>query len=181
MCPEKGLHLLVDAFIQLRKRGKLPDLRLKVGGGCGPSDESFVAGLKDLLARQGVADAVSFHPNLDRQGKIKFLQSLDVLSVPATYPEAFGMYLAEALAAGVPVVQPRFASFPEFIEVTGGGLLYDPDKPAALEDALEGLLLNPELARKLGDAGQKAVQEKYSAETMAQAMLQVLRSFGRER
>jgi glycosyltransferase involved in cell wall biosynthesis len=176
MCPEKGLHLLVDAFIQLRRRGTLPDLRLKVGGGCGPAEEPFVAGLKQQLAGEGLADAVSFHPNLDRQEKIAFLQSLDVFSVPATYPEAFGMYLVEAQAAGVPVVQPRFTSFPEFVQATGGGVLYEPDQPGALAEALNGLLSNPARSRSLGSAGQRAVHEKFSAEAMAQSLLAALRS-----
>jgi len=174
MCPEKGLHLLVDAFIQIRQRDRVPNLRLKVGGGCGPSDEPFVAKLQNQLAKAGLADAATFHPNLSREEKITFLQSLDVFSVPATYPEAFGMYLAEALAAGVAVVQPRVASFPEFVETTGGGVLYDPQRQGALAETLEELLLDPARARQLSITGQRAVQEKYSAEAMARALVQVL-------
>lgn len=174
MCPEKGLHVLVEAFVQLRKRGNVPDVRLKVGGGLGPGDEAFVAGLKERLASDGLNDCVSFHPNLDRAEKIAFLESLDVFSVPATYPEAFGMYLAEALAAGVPIVQPRFASFPEFVETTRGGLLYDPADPEALAVALEKLLLTPDKARALGAGGQKVVREQFSASRMAKNVCTVI-------
>lgn len=168
MCSEKGLGLLVEAFMELRRRGTVPGLKLKVGGGCGPSDESYVAGLKQALARAGLAAAVSWHPNVDRDHKIDLLKSLTVFSVPATYPEAFGLYLAEALAAGVPVVQPRRASFPEFIEATGGGVLYEADNPGALVEALEGLLLNPDKARALGETGRRAVHEHFSARRMAE-------------
>jgi glycosyltransferase involved in cell wall biosynthesis len=69
---------------------------------------------------------VEFCPNLDRPAKLAFLHSLTVFSVPALYGEAFGLYVIEALAAGVPVVQPRTAAFPELLEATGGGLLCDP-------------------------------------------------------
>jgi glycosyltransferase involved in cell wall biosynthesis len=176
MCPDKGLHLLVDAFIQLRRRGKVPSLRLKIGGGCGPADEPYVAEQKRRLAAAGLAESVSFHPNLDRTAKIAFLESLDVFSVPTTYPEAFGMYLAEALAAGVPVVQPRFASFPEFVELTGGGKLYDPADPDALAATLEELLLKPATARALGQAGREVVTEKFGAQRMAQDLCTLLAS-----
>lgn len=176
MCPEKGLHVLVEAFIQLRERGNVQDVRLKVGGGCGPDDEAFVAGLKEHLASKGLKDCVSFQPNLNREEKIAFLSSLNVFSVPATYPEAFGMYLAEALAAGVPIVQPRFASFPEFVETTGGGLLYEPSDPEALAVALEEILLNPDKAREMGATGQQAVREKFSAVRMARNVCAVIES-----
>ncbi len=176
MCPEKGLHVLVEAFVELRRRGRVPEARLKVGGGCGPSDEAYVAELKSRLAQEGLAESVSFHPNLDREQKIAFLRSLDVFSVPATYPEAFGMYLVEALAAGVPVVQPRFASFPEFVETTGGGVLYDPADKYGLADALERLLLNPGEISRLGATGQRAAHESFSAARMAQEVAEAILS-----
>ena len=64
---------------------------------------------------------------LDREEKIAFLRRLDVLSVPATYDEPKGMFLLEAMACGVPVVQPRRGGFTEIVEKTGGGLLVEPD------------------------------------------------------
>ncbi|HWH71732.1 MAG TPA: glycosyltransferase, partial [Candidatus Sulfotelmatobacter sp.] len=73
----------------------------------------------------------------------------------------------------VPVVQPRSGAFPELIEATGGGRLCAPGDPQALAEALENLLLHPETARALGQAGQRAVFEKFSAQAMAQAMIAV--------
>jgi glycosyltransferase involved in cell wall biosynthesis len=167
LCPEKGLHVLIEAFIELHRRGRVPAVRLKVGGGCGPSEVPYVKALESQLAHQGLAESVSFHPNLSREQKIAFLQSLDLFSVPATQPEASGMYLVEALAAGVPVVQPRFASFPEFVETTGGGVLYDPERRHGLVDALEQLLLDPARRRELSATGQRAVHEQFNAPRMA--------------
>src|SRR5882724_6098404 len=122
MCPEKGLDTLVDAYIEVRKRGRVKDAKLRVGGGCGPADEPFVNGLRERLRTAGLLDRVEFCPNLNRADKVAFLRSLSVFSVPARYGEAFGLYVIEAMAAGVAVVQPRSAAFPELIEATGGGI-----------------------------------------------------------
>jgi len=174
MCREKGLDVLVDAFIQLRKSGRAGALKLRIGGYCGPADEPFVASLRDRLNSSGLSDQVEFCPNLDHAAKLAFLRSLSVFSVPATYGEAFGLYVLEALAAGVPVVQPRSGAFPELIEATGGGVLCAPGQPQSLADAIESLLLDPERARALGRAGQQAVRENFSAETMAANTVKVV-------
>jgi glycosyltransferase involved in cell wall biosynthesis len=169
MCPEKGLDTLVEAYLLLRQRGRVGNLKLRVGGSCGPADGAFVSSLRRRLQESGLLSEVEFHPNLDRTGKLEFLRSLSVFSVPALYGEAFGLYVIEALAAGVPVVQPRVAAFPELIEATGGGVLCAAGDTQALAEAVEELLLNPARARALGDAGRRAVFERFSAGVMAQA------------
>jgi glycosyltransferase involved in cell wall biosynthesis len=174
MCPEKGLGLAVDVFIELKKRGKIPGLKFRVGGGCGPSDEKFVAKLRTKLEEAGVLNDCEFFPNVTREEKIRFLQSLDVFCTPALYGEAFGLYVIEALAAGVPVVQPRHAAFPEIIEATGGGLIAEPNA-AALAQSVESLLLNRQRARALGEAGQRAVLQRFSVQRMAEGVLNVYR------
>jgi glycosyltransferase involved in cell wall biosynthesis len=166
MCREKGLDLLVETFIELKRRNRVPNLKLKVGGGCGPGDEPFVAQLRKHLRRAGCLDDVEFHPNLTREQKVSFLQSLTVFSVPALYGEGFGLYLIEALAAGVPVVQPRHAAFPELVEATGGGVIAEANA-AALAAAIESLLLDPVRLRAFGEAGQRAVADRFTMEQMA--------------
>ncbi len=166
MCREKGLDLLVETFIELKQRGTVPNLKLKVGGGCGPGDEAFVAQLQGYLRRAGCLGDVEFHPNLTREQKVSFLRSLTVFSVPALYGEGFGLYLIEAMAAGVPVVQPRHAAFPELIAATGGGVIAEVNA-AALATAIEGLLLDPTQLRALGEAGRRAVSERFTVDRMA--------------
>lgn len=173
MCKDKGLDTLVEAFIHLKNRGSVPRLKLHIGGGCGPGDEPFVKALRVRLAEAGFIGEVSFSPNLSRVEKLAFLQSLTVFSVPATYGESFGLYLIEALAAGVPVVQPRHGGFPEIIAATGGGLLCEPNDAKSLADALEQLLLNPDRLRALSEAGRNAVSENFTAEAMARRTLAV--------
>jgi glycosyltransferase involved in cell wall biosynthesis len=172
MCREKGLDTLVEAYLLLRHRGRVGHLKLRVGGSCGPADAAFVDSLRARLQAGGLLDDVEFHPNLDRASKLMMLRSLSIFSVPALYGEAFGLYVIEALAAGVPVVQPRTAAFPELIEATGGGVLCAAGDARALAEAIEELLLDPARARALGEAGQRAVFEKFSAEAMARVMVQ---------
>jgi len=170
MCCEKGLDTLVEAFIDLKKRGRVQNLKLKIGGSCGSAEQPFVEALRERLRAEKILNDVEFHPNLSRADKINFLQSLSVFSVPATYGEAFGLYVIEALAAGVPVVQPRHGAFPELIEATGGGVLCEPNNSQSLADAIENLLLNEDQARQLGETGHKNVFAKFSAEKMARDM-----------
>jgi len=167
MCREKGLDTLVDAFIVLKERNRVKNLKLKIGGGCGPSDQPLVDTLRERLRAKSFLGDVEFFPNVDRAGKLALLRSLSVFSVPALYGEAFGLYVIEALASGVPVVQPAHAAFPELVELSGGGVLCAPGSAAALADAIEALLLDQDRARALGLAGQKSVREKFNAEQMA--------------
>jgi len=167
MCPPKGLETLVKAFILIRRNGRVPNLQLRVAGAETAADVPFVARLRARLAAEGLAGDATFLPNIDHQEKIDFLRGLSVFSVPATYGESFGLYVIEALAAGVPVVQPRHAVFPELLGETGGGVLCVPDDPAALATAVEELLCNPDEARALGEAGRRAVFERFNVSEMA--------------
>jgi glycosyltransferase involved in cell wall biosynthesis len=166
MCREKGLDTLVDAFVFLKQRDNTKNLRLHVGGGCGPGDEPFVEQQRRKLAQAGLTSDVQFFPNVDHAQKIAFYEGLTVFSTPALYGEAFGLYLIEALAAGVPVVQPRHAGFPEIIEATGGGVLCEPGSPKALADAIEDIIRDPARARELGVRGQDAVKHSFTIERM---------------
>jgi glycosyltransferase involved in cell wall biosynthesis len=181
MCKEKGLDVLVEAFILIKQRGKVPALKLRIGGGCGPGDEPFVNELKQRLQTAGVLGDVEFHPNLTRDQKLAFFQSLTLFSVPANYGEAFGLYIIEALASGVPVVQPRTASFPELVAATGGGVLCEPGSAPGLAAALEQLLLKPDQLQALGETGRQTVQEKFSIAWMTQEMVSTLQTLPQQR
>ena len=173
MCPDKGLDLLVEAYIHIKNRGHVPRLKLHIGGGCGPGDEAFVKTLRVRLAEAGYIGEVSFHPNLNHAEKLAFLSALDVFSVPAHYGEAFGLYLIEAMAAGVPVVQPRTGAFPEIVTASGAGVLCEPDNPRALGEAIAALLLDPEQRQALSETARRAATGKFSAETMTRNTLRV--------
>jgi glycosyltransferase involved in cell wall biosynthesis len=163
----KGLGTLVDAYLILRKRNRVPGLRLRAAGTATAADESYIAEQRRRLDAAGYGEDVQFLPNLDRDEKVDFLRSLSLLSVPATYGESFGLFVIEALAAGTPVVEPRHAAFPELIDATRGGLLYEPDDPEALAETVERLLLNRDQAALLAEQGRQAVLERFSIERSA--------------
>jgi glycosyltransferase involved in cell wall biosynthesis len=167
LCPAKGLDLVVDAYLELRRRGSIPDLRLHVAGTTTAADLPFVREQRERLEAAGRGGEVLIRENLTREEKIDFLRGCSVLSVPARYGEAFGLYVVEAMAAGIPVVQPARGAFPELVKSTGGGWLYDTDRPGSLADALEAALRDePERSRR-ARAGQAAVRAEYSVTAMA--------------
>ncbi len=173
-CRAKGLHTVVEAFILLKQRNTIPHLKLRVAGTRAAGDEAFVEEMKNKIAAAGFASDAEFGPPLTREQKIEFLQTLSVLSVPAIYGEAFGLYVIESLACGVPVVQPRSGAFPELIEATQGGVLCEPDNAQSLADEVEKLLTNVEAAREMGERGRQSVRRDFSADTMARNVVKVL-------
>ena len=171
LAASEGLGLLVDAFIALKQKPEWKALRLRATGGVTPSNEAYVREQQAKLARHGLESEADFLADFSGDARRAFLCSLTVLSVPAPQGEAFGAFIVEALAHGVPVVQPRVGGFPETVEATGGGLLYDPAEPGALERTLEELLRDPERARTLGENGRRVVTERYGIQHMAKNML----------
>jgi glycosyltransferase involved in cell wall biosynthesis len=176
IAPEKGLHVLAEAYRRLRARPGLGRSRLVVAGYLPPEHQSYLENVKSRMAEAGLADHFEYRGELDRAGKITFLQGLDVMSVPATYEEPKGMFLLEAMATGVPVVQPRRGAFPEILERTGGGLLVAADDDEALAEGLHTVWREPERAAAMSRAGAAGVREHYSAARMAEEAEAVYRS-----
>ncbi|MEO6787919.1 MAG: glycosyltransferase family 4 protein [Chthoniobacteraceae bacterium] len=180
--PGKGIGVLADAFIILKKRNTIAGLRLRCAGSMTDGDRHYADTLRAKLAAAGCAGDVEFLPNVSREEKVRFLRSLDVFSVPAAASEAFGLYVIEALAAGVPVVQPRAWAFPEIVGEKCG-VLFDPGKSAesaalALADALEEMLRDPERMRSLGAGGRELAKEKFSLHGMAASFAKLAESLG---
>src|SRR4051812_32755659 len=126
IAPEKGLHELADAYIALRQLTPGARMRLDAAGYMAPAHAGYLESVKQKLAAAGLANEFMYHGSVDRDAKLEFLRSLDVLSVPATYEEPKGVFLLEAMGEGVPVVQPRRGAFTEIVEHTAGGLLVPP-------------------------------------------------------
>lgn len=172
----KGLTTLVDAFISLATRATVPDVKLRIAGAKTSVDEDYVRELQRKLKSANLDSRVTWEPNVSFDDKAKFLHDVTVFSVPATYGEAFGLYVAEAQACGTPVVQPRHGAFPEILAATQGGVLCEPDDPGSLSQALEELLLNEPKRRQLSEAGQLNARAHFSASRMAERFENVLTS-----
>jgi glycosyltransferase involved in cell wall biosynthesis len=172
IAPEKGLHVLAEAYRLLRKQGALTNARLVAAGYMAPEHRKYLDGITREMDKSGFGEEFTYRGVVDRQHKISFLQELDVLSVPATYNEPKGMFLLEAMACGVPVVQPRRGGFTEVVERTGGGLLVEPDSVESLAKGILHLHENPNLAQEFSENGFLKVREFYSVARMADSALE---------
>jgi glycosyltransferase involved in cell wall biosynthesis len=173
VAPEKGLHVLADAYQQLRARTPDARMRLEAAGYIAPAQAAYLDGIKAGLSTAGLGNEFQYHGPVNRDGKLAFLQSLDVLSVPAPYDEPKGVFLLEAMAEGVPVVQPRRGAFTEIVEKTGGGVLVPPDDRTALAGALHDLWADRELTERLGQRGFDGVRTHYDIVKSTDRLMEV--------
>jgi glycosyltransferase involved in cell wall biosynthesis len=178
VAPEKGLHVLCDAYRLLRQRTPDRRIRFEIAGYLAPEHRDYLAGIERQMNDWGLGGEFQYRGVLDREAKIEFLKRLDVLSVPATYDEPKGMSLLEAMAAGVPVVQPRRGSFTEIIERTGGGLLVDGSDAESLASGLQALIESPSLTAELGGRAFAGVREHYGVSNMARRAIDAYTSGG---
>ena len=174
LAPEKGLHVLAEAFIQIAARHATA--RLEIAGWLGQQHHAYWQMIQDQLAAAGLSDRVRYWGSVDRRAKLEFLGSIDVLSVPATHFEPKGLFVLEALAAGVPVVLPDHAAFPELIARLGGGALVAPGNVDALAESLEAMLADLPTARALGAAGRRQVLEHATTAHESRRLVELLQT-----
>jgi len=176
VAPEKGLHVLADAY--LRFRARLPAearVRCEAAGYMADTAKPYLDGVRAAFAAAGRANEFEYRGSIDRREKIEFLRGLDLLSVPATYDEPKGMFLLEAMACGVPVVQPRRGAFTEVVERTGGGVLVEPNDPLQLADAFMALWSDRPRRDALGRRAFDGVRTHYAIERSADRLIEVYR------
>ena len=183
LAPEKGLHVLAEAFILLRAMPGTETVRLRIAGWLGKQHSAYAEGVFARLRAAGLAEAFEYVGEVDRPGKLALLRSIDVLAVPTTYRDPKGLFILEALAAGVPVVQPDHGSFPEMLDDLQGGLLHRPEDPQHLAERLHELLIDAPRRQQLGATGQANVFSRRNRRVMSERTLEVFREFlpeGRE-
>jgi len=168
ICPEKGFHQAVDAYIRLRQLPGCPPVRFLYSGWLGANQQRYFQDQQRKLAAAGYAADCQHRECPRHDDKVRFFQSIDVLTVPTIYPEPKGLYLLESWANGVPVVVPGHGSFPEMIAASQAGVLVTPGDVEGLARAVLQLLLDPAKRVELGQNGLKAVQERYHARVMAE-------------
>lgn len=173
VAPEKGLHLLAEAYALARRERGLPPSRLRAAGYLADNHREYLRRVEATLRGASLADEFRYEGEVDYLGKVAFLDTLDVLSVPSPYAEPKGLYLLEAMARGVPFVQPAHGAFVEMEAKTGGGLLVPPGDVSALADALVRLQADPAERAVLGGRGAAGVRAHYSAARMAARSVEV--------
>jgi glycosyltransferase involved in cell wall biosynthesis len=171
VAPEKGLHVLANAYVRFRRLVPDAPARLEAAGYLASTHVPYLDSVRTSLETAGLGREFTYHGELDRARKLAFLQQLDLLSVPATYDEPKGMFLLEAMASGVPVVQPRRGAFTEVVERTGGGVLVEPDDAESLAQALAGLWRDGTLRGVLADRAFRGVREHYAISRSADLLM----------
>ena len=173
IAPEKGLDKLAAAYRLLRKERGLPPSRLEVAGYLGGDQREYLDRVELMLRQAGLHTEYRYHGELDRAQKVAFFKQIDVFSMPTPYREPKGFSVLEAMASGVPVVQPRHGAFPEVIEKTGGGLLVNPDDVDSLAEGIWQLYQDREERERLGRQGAAGVRQHYTIARMADGMVRV--------
>jgi len=165
---EKGLHNLIEAVGRLVQATPTAPIRLRVAGYMSEADQPYFEMIQEQVAALGLSERVDFAGELDRPGKIAFLQSVDVQCIPTVYHESKGISALEALASAVPLIVPAHGMFPELIDASGGGWVHSPDDPAALVEALRTAWENPAETAARGQRGQAFIRQEHTAQKMAE-------------
>ena len=171
MCKENGLEVLIDAFILLRQKQGMDQVKLVLTGGSTGDDHLFLKSINHKIEDAGLKEEVIFHKDFENEGRHEFLSKVSVISVPVLEGEAFGMYLLEAMASGIPVVHPDLGAFPEIVELSGGGVIYGTNQPDNLASALEDLCMDPEKLKELSKNAREGVIRFFGIHDHAARML----------
>lgn len=171
MCYKDGFDIVVDAFIHLKKKEGFEHVKLIATGGLTADDKTFLKEQKQKIKGAGLFGDFEIIEDFEGDARHNFFRKVSMVSVPVRGGEAFGMYMLESMASGVPVVQPALGAFPEIIETSGGGVVYEPNSPEKLSNAWEGLLTHPEKLQQLSEDGFRGTKEIYNIHTHAQEII----------
>lgn len=175
-CDENGLAVLIDAFILLRKDPAYSSVQLKITGGKTGDDLSFIKEQKRKITKANLDADVFWVDEFEGDDRQKFFDSVRLVSVPVLNGEAFGLYMLEAMASGIPMVQPALGAFPEVIETCGGGVIYGENKPEILAESLKELIFDDVRLQQLSDAGVDGVKAHFDIHAQARKMLAVYKA-----
>lgn len=176
MCHKDGFDIVVDAFINLKKKPGFEDVKLIVTGGSTGDDAQFLKEQKQKLKANNLLESFEISPDFEGKSVNDFFKKVVMVSVPVRIGEAFGMYLLESMASGVPVVQPALGAFPEIIELSGGGVTYMPNTPEKLSETWAGLLNNHEKLEKLSRAGYEGTKKHFNIHNHAIEIIELYES-----
>lgn len=187
--PEKGLHVLLEAFQIVARR--FPYVHLDIIGSESKITGDFIVSLSDdsetqklatlfdrsylnLLQKKIPAESanrVSFHSTVPHMELISYFKNADILVFPSVWNEPFGMPLIEAMACEIPVVATRSGGMPEIVENGGAGILVERANSSELAAAILRLLQDSALRKSMGRTGRKKVMDLFTWEKIVEALL----------
>jgi len=173
MNSENGLDILIEAFILIKKDKKYDDVHLHITGGSTGEDANFIKEQKKKLEELGIRPFAHFWEGFEMQHRKHFLKRVMLISVPVRNGEAFGIYLSEAMASGIPVVQPALGAFPEIVNKAGGGVIYSPNTPEALANKLKELLDDQKKIEQLSSEARASVENHFDINKQAEKLIEV--------
>jgi len=173
MCHENGFDIVVDAFINLKRNREFEDVKLIATGGFTGDDSQFLKDQKRKIKENGLGDYFEILHDFEDSARHEFFKQVSLVSVPVRIGEAFGMYLLESMASGVPVVQPALGAFPEIVGLAGGGITYLPNSPEKLSESWADLLSDPVKSEQLSIAGYERTKEKFNIHNHAAEIIEL--------
>lgn len=176
MNKENGFEVLIDAYLKIKENPLYKNLKLKLSGGSTGDDKRFINKQVRKLKRNCIFHDVEFVKDFDIGSLKYFFKNLSLLSVPVLKGEAFGLYQLEALASGVPLVQPALGAFPEIAEITKGGVIYKPNTAEALADKWAEVLSDPECLIQMSENGRNAIVNNLNGQILTNNMVEIYKS-----
>ncbi len=168
-----GLEILIDALIILKKEKQFSNLKIKISGGFTDDDKKYINKIKSKITKENLQSYVYFHDDFSEAGKKDFFKSISIFSVPAKRKEAFGMHLLEALASGIPVIQPDHGAYSEIINTTNAGLLFEPNSPQKLATSLREIITNDELYETLKQNCKNGIETQFNSKKQVAELLKI--------
>ncbi len=169
---QKGTDVLVEAALDILPRH--PNARIVFTGRVTPDNQGYVDDLRGRLEAAGLADRVLFRGEVSWDDLIKHYQAMDLFVAPARW-EGFGLTPIEAMACGVPAVATRVGAFEAQVIEGQTGKLVDPGDASALAAAIESMISDPRVLRRMGEAGRLHVLRHFTIEREAEAIIAVYR------
>jgi glycosyltransferase involved in cell wall biosynthesis len=176
LCYGNGLDILVDAFIGLKKKAGFEDVKLLLTGGYTGVDKRFLKGVRKQIEKAGLGDQVIWQEKFDNEDRLRFFDQVQVLSVPVRGGEAFGIYLTEAMASGVPIVQPKCGAFPEIVEASKGGFIYENNTSKELQGKLELMLGKDFNIKDISTQARSGVEAEFNIRKQSEKLVSIYKA-----